>query len=229
MHISKAALAILAMATVAQAGPIYDASFFDSIPHTLIDWETDGNGNPVELNQGMRRAMPADEYASEGISFGQGIFWVNDFSPDFDAAQEIGGSPDIAIPGASENEIVLNFLVPTRAFGVWVINNTVVNETPWFEVRDTSGGFIGVAAFVGPAIDGVIGIAEYGFLGFVATVEIGSVRLVEDATAFDDLRFSPVPEPATLILLLAAAIWNGWACRRGPYLDASRRDKVRHD
>lgn len=189
-------------AGISNAGIIlYDQAFFDTIPHTLIDFETDGDGNPIVPGYWTRWTLPADEYASQGILFDQDIRWVDDQSPFFDAAQEIGGSPVISFPGAINDDITIDFLVPTRAFGMWVVNNNHVNETPWFEIRDTSGGFIDVAAFVGPAIDGTIGIADYGFLGYAATVDIGSVRIVKDATAFDDLRFSAIPEPATLVLL----------------------------
>ena len=135
---------------------------------------------------------------------------MNDTSANFDAAQEIGGSLDIAIPQASADDFVISFLFPTRAFGFWVVNNNTFSIAPAFEARNTLGALIESVTFEGSVIDGSVGPADYGFLGIVADEDIGSVRITREATILDDLRFSSVPEPTTLSLL----VFGGMAALR---------------
>ncbi len=179
---------------------ILDADFFSTIPHTLVTFETDGSGLPVVLGQGASRSMPYDEYAALGFTFNPSIKWVNDASSDFDAAQAIGGSPEIGIPSAASDDYFVHFSVPVRAFGFWVINNSNIQEIPVFEAYGTNG-LIETVQFTGVAIDGTIGIAEYGFLGIVADQDITEIHTTKEATVFDNFMYSAVPEPATICLL----------------------------
>lgn len=184
----------------ARAGIVVDADFFSEIPHTLVTFETDGSGNPVELNSGESRDMPSDEYVALGFTFEPAIKWVNDGSVSFDAAQAIGGSLQIGIPQWSHDDFLIHFSVPVRVFGFWVINNNGAEQTSIFEAYSNSG-LIETVQFAGIAIDGTIEYADYGFLGIVADQDITSIHITKEATVLDNFMFSAVPEPATLLLL----------------------------
>jgi hypothetical protein len=95
--------------------------------------------NPVILSNGSSREMPFGEYAALGFTFNPVIRWINDAGPDFDAAQAIGGSPEISIPSGTKDDYFINFSVPVRAFGFWVINNNTAGVTPVFEAYGANG------------------------------------------------------------------------------------------
>jgi len=149
--------------------------------------------------------MPADEYAHYGFTFEPDISWVNDIGPLFDEAQVIGGSPEIAIPAGQEDEFNINFSFPVRAFGFWVINNPGQEDDPnpalIFEAYGADG-LIEKVTFERDAIDGVIqDSAEYGFLGIASDQLITSIHLTKAAAVLDNFTYSPIPEPATVVLL----------------------------
>src|SRR3954467_8425174 len=109
------AAAALAGASQARAAAITEASFFDTLPNTLINFETDGAGNPITLIQGQRLAMPAGAYQPQGVTFtGTNMSWVNDGNSAFDAAQTIGGSPVNSIPSSLCNQFTMTFSVPVQ-------------------------------------------------------------------------------------------------------------------
>jgi len=198
--------AVLVCATAALAGVINDAAFFSSIGQTAIDFETDGFGNPLTIAEGGWQTLFFDEYAAFGVTFDQDIWWVNDSGADFEAALAVGGSPDITIPGPSHDDFVMEFSVPVRAFGFWVINNNTNSTVPSFTALRSGGGEIETVSFEGALIDGTIGVADYGFMGIYADEDIVAVRIVKDATNLDNLIFSDVPEPATAGLLALAGL-----------------------
>jgi hypothetical protein len=189
---------LTAVATPAGAVVILDGGFFNPLPHTLVTFEIDGRGNPVTVGDGSYVPMPANEYASSGFTFSPRIHWINDASPAFDAAQAIGGSLDIAIPTAEEDDFTISFSVPVQAFGFWVVNNPDAVETPAFQAFGATG-LIETAYFDEEAIDGVLERelrerkmqAEYGFLGIAADQTISSIRITKGATNFDNFTFSP--------------------------------------
>jgi hypothetical protein len=181
----------------ASATVILDSDFFAGTTYTVITFETDGMGNQLNLAEGYSQSMPASEYALYGFTFEPDISWVNDAGPEFDEAQAIGGSPEIGIPGADDDDFTINFSLPVRAFGFWVINIPYLT----LEAYGTDG-LIEAATFEGDAIDGVIGSdVEYGFLGIASEQFITSVHVTKGATMLDNFIFSPIPEPATVILL----------------------------
>jgi hypothetical protein len=187
-------------ASASHAAIIDSASFFQSIPHTLIDFETDGLGNPLSLIDGQSAVMPAAEYAAAGVTFVSAVRWVNDASPAFDAAQAIGGSPDHAIPSAFVGNFAFTFSVPVRAFGMWVINNDGADPAgPSFLAYDANNVLIESVQFQGALIDGNVNdgntVATYGYMGIHADRDIARVEVRKVAATFDDLRFSAVPAP----------------------------------
>jgi len=208
----KGALTFLIAAVVlsfssrpASAMVILDPNFFSGTTHMVITFETDGMGNKLKIAEGQAKSMPADEYAHYGFTFEPDISWVNDAGQAFDEAQVIGGSPKIGIPGADEDDFIINMSFPTRAFGFWVINNpTAENELfPYLTLQAYGAdGLIEEVTFEGDAIDGVIGSsAEYGFLGIASETFITSIHVTKGATMLDNFTYSPIPEPATVILL----------------------------
>ncbi len=218
---SLALAAVLAWTGPALAAGISDASFFSGMPHTLITFDVDGAGTPLNIIQGGRLLMPQMEYASQGIQFSPSVYWVNDSGSSFDQAQAIGGSLPIAIPSGLIGDFSITFLVPTHAFGFWVVNNNTAPHLPVFTALDLNGNVIESVTFQAPFIDGTIGVADYGFMGIVSDTQIGSVRITKDAAIFDNLRFSIVPEPGAMALLLVAAAL--WRQGRGPLPQASTR------
>ena len=194
----------------ASALVILDPNFFSGTTHMVITFETNGMGNKLKIAEGQSKSMPADEYAHYGFTFEPDISWVNDASPAFDQAQVIGGSPKIGIPAGNEDDFIINMSFPTRAFGFWVINNPDQSDErrypepyPYLTLEAYGvDGLIEAVTFEGDAIDGVIdGSAEYGFLGIASDQFIKSIHVTKGATMLDNFMYSPIPEPATIILL----------------------------
>jgi hypothetical protein len=191
---------------------ILDSDFFSGTTHMVITFETDGMGNKLKIAEGDSLSMPADEYAHYGFTFEPDISWVNNAGLAFDEAQVIGGSPRIGILAGDEDDFIINMSFPTRAFGFWVINNPAVEDEPYpYLTLEAYGanGLIEEVTFEGNAIDGVIdgsvgysfGSAEYGFLGIASDQFITSIHVTTGATMLDNFTYSPIPEPATFLLL----------------------------
>jgi hypothetical protein len=190
----------------AQAAFITDPSFFNDFPSTLINFETDGMGNTISLIQGQSQEMPVGTYAALGVTItgnGSPVRWVNDGNAAFDIAQSIGGSPTIAIPSSLNNSFTVTFSTEVRAFGFFVVNNRNADPLgPTYVVRDTAGNIIDTAVFAPVFVDGTVPTpnttADYGFMGILSAVPIGSVTVTKTAAILDDLRFSPVPAPGVV-------------------------------
>ena len=189
----------------ASAMVILDSDFFSDTTHMVITFETDGMGNKLKIAEGDSLSMPADEYAHYGFTFEPDISWVNNAGLAFDEAQVIGGSPKIGILAGDEDDFIINMSFPTRAFGFWVINNPAVEDEPYpYLTLEAYGanGLIEEVTFEGDAIDGVIGSsAEYGFLGIASDQFITSIHVTKGAAMLDNFTYSPIPEPATFLLL----------------------------
>ena len=188
----------------ASAMIITDSDFFSDTTHMVITFETDGLGNKLKIAEGDSLSMPADEYAHYGFTFEPDISWINDASPAGDEAQAIGGSLEIGIP-AGVDDFIINMSFPTRAFGFWVINNPGPEDEPYpYLTLQAYGanGLIEEAIFEGDAIDGVIeDHAEYGFLGIASDQFITTIHVTTGDTMLDNFTYSPIPEPATIVLL----------------------------
>jgi hypothetical protein len=198
------AMLIARLGEATRADVLGDASYFNAIPHTLVTFEVDGSGNPVILFNGSSQSMPVNEYAGLGFTFNVPVSWVNDGGVSFDAAQAIGGSPENAIPGGSNDFFRILFTNPVKAFGFWVVNNNTASPTPQFTALDELNQPIEQAVFQGALIDGSIGAADYGFMGISSTTPIHAVEILKQATIFDNFRFAVVPEPASSVIFLVA-------------------------
>jgi hypothetical protein len=200
-----AAAALVFGGRPASATIILDSDFFAGTTYSVITFETDGLGNKLNLADGQVKSMPSDEYAHYGFTFEPDVSWVNVAGAAFDEAQAIGGSPEIAIAGPDEDDFTISFSVPVRAFGFWVISNAAAaDETSSNLTLEAYGadGLIEEARFEGDAVAGVTGSGtEYGFLGIASEKFITSVHVINGAATLDNFTYSPIPEPATAILL----------------------------
>jgi hypothetical protein len=127
---------------------------------------------------------------------------INDASSDLDDAQAIGGSPSVSIisPGNNQNEYVLNFVVPVRAFGFWVLHYHLDANQPIFTAYNSMGQVIEEVTFGAEFRQGTISTTvDYGFMGISANQDIASVRIQQNSTEFDNLYFSRVLEPSPSI------------------------------
>ena len=201
-----AVVALSSSSRPASAMVILDSDFFSGTTHMVITFETDGMGNKLKIAEGQTQSMPFDEYAHYGFTFEPDISWVNSESFALDEAQAIGGSPEIGVSTGDENDFTINLSFPVRAFGFWVINNPGPEDEPYpsltLEAYGADGLLIEEVTFDGDAIDGVIGSgAEYGFLGIASDQFITSIHVTNGAAILDNFTYSPIPEPATVILL----------------------------
>lgn len=192
---------------------ILDDDYFASLPHTLITFETDAAGNPVDVSQlPYYQIMPWDEYAAFGFTFSAGaspgVAWVYSSS--------LGGPPgEVALSATGTDNLgdfLIEFSVPVRSFGFWVYHNTTRPGVPMFEAFNGSDP-LDTAYFEGSAIDGTAGQIDYGFLGVAAGQDITVVHVGGDVAGLDNFMFSAVPEPATLSLIALGA-WFAAGRRR---------------
>jgi hypothetical protein len=187
---------------IAFGGGIESATFFDSVPHSLVNFEHRGDGvSPVSLIAGETALLNAAEYSSLGFSFDRDIQWVNDANAMFDAAQAVGGSPQIGIPGSLHSEFEIHFATTVRAFGFWVVNNSIADHFPQFEAFDAANNSLGYYSFGDGFVDGFIGVAQYGFMGISSPTPIARVRITKDYAMLDNFTFSAVPSAGTLGIL----------------------------
>lgn len=203
LRLGIAALTLAAVGS-AQAGIITDSSFFTSVPHTHINFETDGAGSPINLIQGQTQVMPLNAYSNLGVDFVNQVRWVNDGNPAFDAAQMIGGTPANSIPSSFVNAFAFTFNVPVQSFGFFVVNNRTASPLT-IRAFDAQNNQITELVFGGVFVDGTIEIpnttADYGFMGYAADVNIARVEVTKQMAILDDLMYSPVPTPGVLALL----------------------------
>lgn len=210
---SSAALVPLAQGTL-----VTSTDIFQSPQARALSFNERADGSTINLIPGATRALPAAEYAAQGISFSQDLRWVHDGNDAFQAALAAGGSATIAIPSSFVDSFDILFATPVAAFGLFVVNNRNVDANgPTFTAFDAQGNVIDTATFGGGAfLDGTFTStntqADYGFMGISTDGPgIARVSVVKQAAIFDDLRWLPVPTPGTLAL---GAVTLALAARR---------------
>ncbi len=175
---------------------ILSEDFFETIPHTVLDFNSDGNGKPISLPDSNWLAMPPDEYAGWGVVFNPEVAWVRNGFPDIAPH----GSPPVEIAAVGNYaEYFIEFSVPVRSFGFDCLHSNSLGSTPAFEVY-SHGELIEIARFDGVAIDLDDGIISYGFLGVTSETDIEKIHVTGSVMPLDDMHFSAVPEPATILL-----------------------------
>lgn len=203
---------LLAASGTALAAPIDDAAYFAGVEHTLIDFETDGLGNALNLGNGQVVDLPGEEYLSQGVRFDRTIAWVDDASPLFEYALSQGGSGENGIPSSLVGEFTIEFTQPVFAAGMFVVRNRMLQSPePIFEALDAAGSVIESVTFSDAQFGdpSEIGAVAFGFMGIESEVEIAALRVVNNGgTMFDDLRFgaSAVPTPGAAALLGLAGL-----------------------
>lgn len=211
--LSAGSVALLAAA--APAGVITSRAVFDAFPRTTFTFNADGAGTPITLNAGADLLMPTATYTAQGLTFSPAVRWVNDDGTDFDAAQTIGGSPQVAIaPFVGAGAFNLNFSGTVRSAGIFIIwNNTAQAPTAPTLRAFAAGNVLLETVQLSPANRaGAIGVADYGFLGLFNASPIVRLEITGASAIYDDLIISPeiVPAPGTApigllgIALLAA-------------------------
>lgn len=206
--------AVTLITPVADAAIINDRTFFDSIPHTEINWESRGNGDPVlngsniPLINGETFPMPLTEYAAQGITFLDQVNWVNDGNGSFDAAQLVGGgSPILSIPSANIDFFRIRFDVPIRGFAFFVANNRVDDPTgPVIVAKDINGNVLETINWGPTFIDGSVGVADYGYFGLQTQALIRTIEISKQSAILDNFIYAEIPSPgAAFALLLTGA------------------------
>ncbi|MBI1190488.1 MAG: hypothetical protein GC200_07410 [Tepidisphaera sp.] len=204
-------------AGAAQAGIITSRDYFASTPHTLINFETDGQGNAINLIQGQSQVMPLNAYAPQGVMFNSQIRWVNDGNAAFDGAQSALGSGNIGIPSSYASTVDFSFTGTVHAFGMFVVNNSRSDAAgPTITAYDASGNVIQSVQWGAQFIRGTIvsgnTTADYGYAGLYSLeAPIARVVIVKHAALLDDLSFggAVVPAPGALGLAGVAGLVLG--------------------
>lgn len=213
-------------AVTSSASPINDASYFETLPHVLIDFDTYADGTPLGFPVDTVTTMSPVQYLSKGILLSYDFRWDSSAHPDFAAARAIGGSPlfDLMI-GSQPNQPVVTFTNDVSAFGFWVIARQLRSGLTRFDAYDAHQQLIESVSFGPTFVDGTIGIAQFGFMG-IAAPGIHSVVVTSSSPSlgvyavFDNLTYTTVPEPNTSAMCSSALFTIGlalcWLWRKRP-------------
>lgn len=218
---AAACTAIAPAASAHAAFIIDDRSFFEGIDHTLIDFETEADGTPIALEFNGIVLLTGTEYSSLGVRFATDspIAIVKSGSPSDRDALRIGGSLDNAFAFGTltrNTPFEILFDTPVHAAGFFAL--TVVTLTaPEFEAFGVSGQSLGTFGLFGDLIDGQVDFVRYGYIGIASDEAIARIALSngEIGWGIDDLRFSAVPAPGGVIVLVGGVGLLGVRRRRG--------------
>jgi len=171
-----------AVAPTAVAGVVIDdPSFFDDIEHTLLDFETKGDGSLVDLPFLGRQVFSGSEYNNFGVnlqtrdSLSSGMKWIDTPPPNADTILGGGigdsldavGSWPTAIGGG--DDWTITFSVPVHAVGIGVVqagwgftgpagDRVILKELQTHMRAFSAGGrILGEAVFYGDLVDGGFG------------------------------------------------------------------------
>jgi len=216
VQVRIATLLLIALhATSSSASPINDASYFATLPHVLIDFDTYADGTPLGFPNDTVTNMSPVQYLSKGVLISLDFAWDSGAIPDFAAARAIGGSPlfDLMIFSQPHRPVV-TFTNDVSAFGFWVIADRSRSGLTRFDAYDAHQQLIETVSFGPTFIDGTIGIAQFGFMG-IAAPGIHSVVVTSSSPSigvyavFDNLTFTTVPEPSSPAMCSSALFTMG--------------------
>jgi hypothetical protein len=204
---------IMILAAPIHAAIIDDASFFDDIPHTFVDFETRDDGSPLPLTEGQSAFAPLDEYAKLGFSaFSMNIAWEWSADRDVQEALTAGATPTNLLrmfPNRPSQPYGFFFAQDQRSVGLFVTRETLFASEPMtITMVNRQGELVETVSVFGDHVDGMSGSIEYGYVGVSSAEEIAGVIFNAPnifAFGIDDFRFSLVPEPGALIPLTFCA------------------------
>ena len=223
---------------------IDDPSFFQNINHTLIDFETFGDGTPILLpHLGFASITNEDEYLSQGIRFDltKPVAWADTATPTCcsttfpngsfgDAAAAVGAGEVVVGQASNELGFSIIFVQPVYSFGMHVVTTQQFGDLsidPTILAYDSSGNLLGEISLTGNLVDGAFGpllddgttqefLNQYGFLGLWSDTPIARIEgdLRFQPAVFDNLHFSTDPIPAPGVMTLALPMVGACARRR---------------
>jgi hypothetical protein len=184
---------------------------------TVIDFETWGDGTPIELEPLEAISISSFAYASLGMTItASDVLLIGRVTADQTTIglAATGSPPNILGVFGRHGWVRLDFDVPVNAVGLSVLNWS--NGDPvalWF--YDSADMLLESVAFNGQVVDGTIqgtGFGnpfdiDYGFVGaFCPNGQIAYAVATDDLTVFDDLHFGVIPEPTTLVFLVFGSL-----------------------
>jgi len=192
-----------------------DPGFLDDTPHTLIDFETDKDGNPIVLDDGEAGGLLGSFFNKQGILFASEII-IGNPTGDADAALIAGGSPENRMgfednDGSSGIAPIDSADNPFHTFGIFIMEHVPSASSLAMELRTFEGGLIDSVAIDESILVDQIGDIRFGFIGFETTEPVAFVGFRTEtffSYGFDDLRFAVVPSPGAAPLLVGACAFG---------------------
>jgi hypothetical protein len=205
---------ITALAAPIHAAIIDDASFFDDIPHTFVDFETRADGSPLPLTSGQFAFVPLIEYVPLGFgAFGMDMAWEWSADPDVQQALTEGATPTKLLrmfPFEPHGSLGLGFIPEQHSIGMFITRDQRFAIEPLtITARTFDGSLIDSVTIVGDLVDGVAGNIEYSYVGFNSAFGITAITFSAEnffAIGIDDLRFSQAPGPSAFISIVLFAL-----------------------
>jgi len=199
----------------AEATIVTDPTFFDRVPHALIDFETFGDGTPVVLPEGGVDIRFGDEYIPQGLLLGLADYLYGNPSniDELEAAHMAVGSGDILMgferQGASDPPAMAFTNGPARSFGFAFVRNTARDTAMTLTLIDVQGELITFFTQDDFVTLGQVGDLEYGFAWMTSDTPFRSVVFnanTFNGVFFDDIRFGAIPSPGTGVVVVAGLV-----------------------
>ena len=207
--------AVVTCGSVAGGAVIGDRAFFESRPHTLLNFEARGDGTVVSPDLGFNEfeIIQGNEYSAADVRFeANGILALfKTGSPSDRDALRIGGSLDIILARGGvtpESTYEILFGTPVRAAGFFTLTSDDL-PGPEFEAFSASGELLGSFGLSGDLQDGIIDGVAFGYIGIATDEPIARIALANGAVGWgiDDLRFSAIPAPGSAAVIGLGAIF----------------------
>ena len=218
---AQIAVALTICADASGAFVIDHRAFFSGIEHAFLDFESRGDGTPLNLAPLQVASIPRDEYASVGIRFATDFAWAHVGTPPdpnaslSNAVEATGSWPTVI--GSFGSEWTIEFTAPVHAVGMGVVQigfdeiGVPPSEDVTTTIRafDAAGFLLGTVTLWADRVDGRFGALyeggrygdewrefNYGFLGLATDKPIARLEFTNASqTLIDDLHVSAVPSP----------------------------------
>jgi len=228
-------LLTVACTAVSSAGPIQvidDRSFFNNIPHTLIDFETRGDGTQYSFGgQGDFVTIAPDEYSNHGVLISSpsqhflspAVVLSPSSEPNESWFKQDASSPNFLVDGTRHGFLRFDFPEGVNAISISALRISNIDSDPVvMTAYHQNGSVLGALTLTESLIDGTVSGSqnglpfdyEFGFFGlFSPSEEIAYAVIDEDLSSFDDLYFAIVPEPSSIFLLLISVFGLSYSRR----------------